>query len=188
MSTEQDLLSEYGAETNPARKWYWVLLGGLISVGLGVIVIAWPSRTLLVLVVLAGVQLLAIGIFRMFFALGESSEGTWVLFLVGVLGIIAGIFVMRRPSRAIEIFVIVVGLFWILSGLVDAYQGIRDKDPDFAFVNVAGGVITAVGGVILLLWPDITLLVIALVIGLTLIASGLVQMVLSLRLRSAQTA
>ena len=153
------------------------------------IVIAWPSRTLLVLVVLAGVQLLAIGIYRMFFALGESdSEGTWVFFLVGVLGIIAGIFVMRRPSRAIEIFVIVVGLFWILSGLVDAYQGIRDKDPDFAFVNLAGGVITAVGGVILLLWPDITLLVIAIVIGLTLISSGLVQMVLSLRLRSAQTA
>ena len=181
------MLSQYGPETNPARRWYWVLVGGLISVGLGVVVIAWPGRTLLVLVVLAGVQLLVVGMFRMFFALGErSGEGTWVLFLVGVLSVVAGIFVMRRPSRTIEILVVVVGLFWVLSGLVDAYQGIRDNDPDYASVGVAGGVITAIGGAILLFWPDVTLLVLAAVIGLTLIVSGLIQAVLSLRLRSAQ--
>ena len=187
MSNERDVLSQYAPPTNPARSWGWVLVAGLISVALGVIVMAWPDRTLLVLVVLAGIQLLIVGIFRMLFALGErSGEGTWVLFLIGVLGVIAGTFVMRQPSRTIQIFVVVVGLYWLLSGLIDVYQGIRDRDPTYAFVGIAGGVVTAIGGVVLLLWPDVTLLVLAVIVGLTLIASGVVQVALALRLRTAQ--
>jgi uncharacterized membrane protein HdeD (DUF308 family) len=185
VSNEQDVLSQYAPATNPARSWGWVLLGGLISIALGVIVMAWPDRTLLVLVVIAGIQLLVAGVFRMLFALGErSGEGTWVLFLIGVLGIIAGTFVMRQPSRTIQVFVVVVGLYWLLSGLIDIYQGIRDRNPDYAFVGIAGGVVTALGGVILLLWPDVTLLVLAVIVGLTLIVTGVVQAALALRLRA----
>jgi hypothetical protein len=187
MSSEQGTtMSEMSPATNPMRRWPALLFGGLFSLILGVVVIAWPDRTLLVLVVLIGIQLMLVGLLRLVFSVADgSTEGGGMVFLVGLLGIIAGLFVVREPSRTLEILVTVVGLYWLLTGLVDVFRSIGEKNKDYAMASMAGGVITAIGGAVVLFWPGVTLQVLAIIVGLTMIISGLVQVGLSLQMRKA---
>jgi len=186
MTSEQSILSGASPANNPMRKWPAVLFGGLFSLVLGVVVIAWPDRTLLVLVVLIGIQLMLVGLLRLVFSVADgSSEGGGLVFLVGLLGIVAGLFVVREPSRTLEILVTVVGLYWLLTGLIDVFGSMREGNKDYAMASMAGGVITAIGGAVVLFWPGVTLQVLAIIVGLTMIISGLVQVGLSLQMRKA---
>ncbi|MGI9646936.1 MAG: HdeD family acid-resistance protein [Acidimicrobiia bacterium] len=188
MSNEQasSAMSEMSPATNPLRKWPAVFFGGLFSLILGVVVIAWPDRTLLVLVVLIGIQLMLVGLLRLVFSVADgNTQGGGMVFLVGLLGIVAGLFVVRQPSRTLEILVTVVGLYWLLTGLVDVFRSIGERDRDYAMASMAAGVVTAIGGAVVLFWPGVTLQVLAIIVGLTMIISGLVQVGLSMQMRKA---
>ena len=186
MSSERagSTFAEMRPETNPMRKWPAVFFGGLFSLILGVVVIAWPDRTLLVLVVLIGIQLILVGLLRLVFSVADgSAQGGGLVVRGGLLGVVAGLFVVREPSRTLEILVTVVGLYWLLTGLVDVFGSMREGDRTYAMASMAGGVITAIGGAIVLFWPGVTLQVLAIIVGLTMIISGLVQVGLSLQMR-----
>src|SRR5690349_3517329 len=47
-----------------SRHWGWMMAFGIISLLAGVAVLAWPGRTLIVVAVLLGIQLVVTGIFR----------------------------------------------------------------------------------------------------------------------------
>jgi uncharacterized membrane protein HdeD (DUF308 family) len=70
-----DLLAGIG------RHWGWVLTFGIITLLAGVLVVIWPGRTIEVIAVLFGIQLIVAGIFRFVaaFAADEESGGTRVL-------------------------------------------------------------------------------------------------------------
>ena len=77
-----------------ARHWEWVLAFGLISAVVGLLVLAWPGRTVVVLAVLFGIQLIVAGIFRFVAALAshDATGGVRVLFAVlGVLSLVVGL-------------------------------------------------------------------------------------------------
>ena len=46
------------------RHWGWIMAFGVLTLLAGVAVLAWPGRTLVVIAVLFGVQLIVTGIFR----------------------------------------------------------------------------------------------------------------------------
>jgi uncharacterized membrane protein HdeD (DUF308 family) len=66
----------------------------------GLFVLAWPDRTIQVIAVLFGLQLVVAGIFRFVAALATDDEsgGTRVLLaLLGVLSFIVGLYALRNP-------------------------------------------------------------------------------------------
>lgn len=46
------------------RSWWLLLLGGLISVGVGVIALVWPAVTIVVVAILFAIYLIISGIFE----------------------------------------------------------------------------------------------------------------------------
>jgi uncharacterized membrane protein HdeD (DUF308 family) len=54
------------------RHWGWVLAFGIITLVIGIVALVWPGRTLLVVAVLFGIQLIVMGIFR--FVAAFASE------------------------------------------------------------------------------------------------------------------
>ena len=60
------------------RHWGWMMAFGIISLLAGVAVLAWPGRTLIVVAVLFGIQLVVTGIFRFVaaFASEDLTGGT----------------------------------------------------------------------------------------------------------------
>ena len=55
------------------RHWGWVLAFGVITLLTGIAALAWPGRTLVVVAVLFGVQLIVMGIFRFAGALASDD-------------------------------------------------------------------------------------------------------------------
>ena len=81
------------------RHWGWVLAFGIVTLLAGLLALAWPGRTIVVIAVLFGIQLVVAGVFRFVAALASDDEsgGTRVLLaLLGVLSFIVGLYALRN--------------------------------------------------------------------------------------------
>lgn len=164
--------------------WWLVAFSGLSSMVLGVMLLAWPGRTLVVITVVVGIQLLVFGIGRLggaLFGSGRSQRG--MLLLSGLGGILVGLLALFRPNRTIEFLVILLGLYWVLSGLADIVSGFVDRDHPGRISAVLFGTLSAAAGLVALFWSGPTQLVLAVVAGINLIAGGLTQIAMGFRLR-----
>src|SRR5690242_1270178 len=78
----------------------WALAFGIISAVAGLLVLMWPGKTLIVVAVLVGVELIVAGIFRFVEAIafgGDESGGARVLLaILGVLSLIVGLYAVRH--------------------------------------------------------------------------------------------
>lgn len=58
-----------GALSLRVEGWGWLLFGGVLSVGVGVLALAWPGATILVLALLLGIRMLLFGVSEIMFGL-----------------------------------------------------------------------------------------------------------------------
>src|SRR3954462_15313177 len=63
-------------------SWHTTLIVGLVTLALGIVIVAWPGATVGVIAVLFGIQLLLFGAFYIVrsIAAGDASGGARVLF------------------------------------------------------------------------------------------------------------
>ena len=172
---------------NELKSYWWLLLvSGVLSIFIGAALLLWPGKTLTVVGFLIGIWMLFFGIMRFLIALfGGDSEGRWVLAIVGVVGIVLGIVVMRNPSETIGIIVLIAAIFWIITGLVDVFRGIGDGALENRGWVIAGGVIAVAAGAVVLLWPAASVLVLAIIAGVFFIVDGIMQIIAGFQVKSA---
>ncbi|GJQ24123.1 MAG: DUF308 domain-containing protein [Planctomycetia bacterium] len=110
--------------------WWLLLLQGISALVLGLLLLTQPVSTVEVIVIFTGAYWLVSGIFaiiRIFTAAGRAHWG-WSL-LIGIIGILAGIFVLRNPLVSIvllpEVLVIVIAIQGILIGIFDVVRGFQ---------------------------------------------------------------
>jgi len=102
------------------------LLLGLVDVGAGVIALAWPGPTALVLVLLVGAWAMVGGLVEIYagFQVGESA-GTRALFVVsGLISIAFGIVLFARPVIGAVTLALLFGLFNLVFGFWALIEGI----------------------------------------------------------------
>jgi uncharacterized membrane protein HdeD (DUF308 family) len=98
-------------------------IAGVVGVAIGAMAVIWPGITGVVLAVLVGAWAVVTGLSDLWLA--TRQHGGWPLALIGALAIVAGLFVMVRPSAGALAIAWAIGLYAILSGvllLVAAYQ------------------------------------------------------------------
>jgi uncharacterized membrane protein HdeD (DUF308 family) len=103
------------------------LLLGLVDLAAGVVALAWPGPTALVLVLIVGVWAIAAGLTEFFaaFASGEPA-GTRVLFILGGLITVAfGVVLCARPGIGAVTLALLFGLFSLIAGIWMLVQGIE---------------------------------------------------------------
>jgi len=171
-----------------SKHWGVLLTFGILTAGLGAVIIAWPGKTVAVAAVLLGIALLISGIFSLVgsFTQPDQSTGSRVLMAMsGVLSIALAFIAFQGITQAVALLVIIVGIGWLVRGIMELIAGIQAKGvPGRSFV-IAGGVIAILAGAAVLVWPSITLTVLCWIFGLTLVLMGLLQIVASFELRSA---
>ena len=167
------------------RSWGWMLAFGILSVILGIMVMAWPDATVKVVAFLLGFELFIAGIYSLVRAFTPGGEGERVLLAVlGVLGILVGVLVLRNLFETVAILVLLLGLYWLIHGIIEFFVALFDRTPPGRWWVVFSGLLSFVAGVILLAWPAPTLLVIVWVIGLFLLIYGLMAIVAAFAARS----
>src|SRR5215217_9535895 len=104
------------------RRYGLVLIGaGALGVLAGILAIAYPDITLLALALIAGINLMLLGVMSLVDAFsGDGDTTTRVLAAVlGLLGIIGGLVVIRRPGESLLAILLVVGIWFVVTGLID---------------------------------------------------------------------
>ncbi len=187
-----------GMRTDPAdlvarvgRHWGWVLAFGIITVLIGIAALVWPGRTLVVVAVLFGIQLIVMGIFRFAAAIASDdlSGGRRVLLaLLGVLSLIIGLYAVRHIFITLLALALLLGIFWIVSGAVELFMALSHRELPHRVWNAVMGIISVLAGIVLLIYPGISLLVLAVVVSVWLLIFGAMEITLAFRIRSLTTA
>jgi uncharacterized membrane protein HdeD (DUF308 family) len=176
-----DMLARVG------RHWGWILGFGIVTLLTGIAALAWPGRTLIVVAVLFGIQLIVMGIFRFAsaFASDDLTGGTRVLLAVlGVLSLIIGLYAVRHILVTLLALALLLGIFWVVSGIVELFTALSHRQMRGRGWNAVMGILSVLSGIVVLAYPGISLLVLALVLSIWLLVFGAMQITLAFRIRS----
>jgi uncharacterized membrane protein HdeD (DUF308 family) len=169
------------------RHWGWMMAFGVVTLLAGVAVLAWPGRTLVVIAVLFGVQLIVTGIFRFVAAFASddlTGGGRVLLAVLGVLSLIIGLYAVRHVLITLLALALLLGIFWIVNGAVELFMALSRPELENRGWTAVMGVFSVFAGVVVLAYPGISLLVLAVVLSVWLLVYGVMEIILAFRLRS----
>jgi uncharacterized membrane protein HdeD (DUF308 family) len=106
----------------------------------------------------------------------EFTWGWWLLLLVGLLSIAAGVIVLLKPSDSLATLAVIVGIFLLADGMLELISSFSRRTSNRGMVALFG-VLTAVIGVLLIRHPIGGVAAVALLIGIWLIAAGVIRIV-----------
>lgn len=164
------------------NAWLFWLIGGAISTIVGMWLLLNPRMTVGILVVLFGIGLIVNGISDL--AMAGDHPIPALSYVVSILFVIAGIILIFNRSTGASTLALIVGLSILITGVGDVVVAFMARDEVEHWLLVAFlGACGIVVGVMSLSWPKATLFVLAILVGVRLLVSGLVHMGIGLRLR-----
>lgn len=181
-SDPEDALKQLGG------SWRWALGFALATLIPGILVLVWPDETLHILAVIIGLQLLVAGGFRFVTAFSHSDDrgGSRLAgILISMLAFLAGVLVLRHPMQTIGALSLIVGVFWLLTGVLTAYVAIADRALVHRGLLFALGALGAVAGIVVLSFPVDSAVALTRLLGLWLVLLGVFEVVMAFALRSA---
>lgn len=179
-SSPQDALMAFG------KKWWLLLILGVLSMVVGVMALNNPVSATATLVLLFGIWLLFSGIGTIIRALADDTEGSGkVLMLIsGSLSIIlAVIFFNGGIVKDAQLAAIFMGITFIFRGMAELVAGLASKGVPGRGWAIFMGIITLIAGVITINNPIASLITITQVMSFFLIILGVMEIVASFQLR-----
>jgi uncharacterized membrane protein HdeD (DUF308 family) len=174
-----------GSEARVWESWWMPAAAGALSVIAGIVAIVWPGITLLALALITGINMVILGAFLLGDAIADDDRGDRTLRVVlGVVGIIAGLIVVRRPGETLLVLIMAAGIWLVLSGAVDAIRGILVAEQ--RALRIVGGLIDIALGIAILALPELSLATVAVLVGIGFIVRGVLLLLAGWRLRSAR--
>ncbi|MFE9423607.1 HdeD family acid-resistance protein [Kitasatospora sp. NPDC006697] len=167
--------------------WHTALVLGLLAVALGVVVLAWPDRTLEVIGVLFGVYLVISGILQIVLASTvHVSTGLRVLgFISGALSLLLGLLCFRGAYQSVLLLSLWIGIGLLFRGVTGTVAALDQPSsaPGRGW-QVFLGIVTALAGTILLVDPFSSIFALAVMAGIWLVLIGVVEIAHAITLRS----
>jgi uncharacterized membrane protein HdeD (DUF308 family) len=168
------------------RSWTWLLGSAVATLVPGVLVLVWPEATLHVLAVLIGLYLLVTGAFRFVAVFGRKEHGERLPgLLAAVLYVLAGVLCLRNPLQTIAALSLIVGVVWLVSGILTLYTAIATQDMPHRGVILGAAVLGIVAGIVVLALPTESARALTRLLGLWLVLLGLAEAAVALGWRAA---
>lgn len=167
------------------RKWWVLLVRGVIGVLIGILAFARPGLAVLSIVLSWTVFAEANGIAALVLALTgyHPSHSRWPLTIAAIVGVVAGLVTFAAPGLGVALLMVVAvwtigrGLFQIVTAL--ELRGIIER----GWLTIAGGTVSVIFGVMILAHPIFGVGTLAYLIGCYASAAGLLEIALSFRAR-----
>jgi len=149
----------------------WFLIGvGVLTLAVGVFFVASPDETLKVFTVLGGILLLVDGLLAIIGALVGVSESRGLLAMVGVLSLIAGLVLIKKPFQTLLVLVVILGVWLVVAGIATFVSAFSRREGRGANILVA--IVDVIAGIVILSWPKPSLATLAVIFGIVLIIRG----------------
>jgi uncharacterized membrane protein HdeD (DUF308 family) len=167
------------------RPWKALYIAAAVTFVFGLIVLVWPGATLVVLAVLFGCYMVITGVLGLVEGLSEHQADGFTragYIVLGVLGIVLGLFCLRRIDVTVLVLAFLLSVFWIMRGVVDLSIAIQRRDGYSNGLRAFTGVLSLIAGILVLFWPGITLYTLLVFAGAWLMVYGLTLGYLGYRL------
>lgn len=169
------------------RSWGWVLTFGIATLILGIIVTIHPKNSVYVVAVVLAIWLILAGVFRIVAAIAdhEDSGGTrWLIALLGLVSILFGLLVFHHTWETVAVVGFIVGLFWVIAGIGDFVAAYVHRDAGGRALLIVAGIFGVVVGTLALVYPGLSLTIIAFLFGLWLVLYGIIEIGVSIQLKN----
>jgi uncharacterized membrane protein HdeD (DUF308 family) len=167
------------------KNWSWLALRGVAALIFGLLAIVWPSLTLTVLVMFYGAFALADGVFALIAAFrGGPMAPRWWLALVGVCGIAIGLLTFFWPGITALVLIYFIACWAVITGVMTIVGAVRlRKEIPNEWLLIAGGSLSIVFGLMLVVRPGQGALALTFAIGAYAALFGVLLISFALRLR-----
>ena len=157
------------------------LVLGALNLVLGVTVLIWPGDSIVVASFVFGAYLLVSGIAQAIaaFAVDMSLGSRVVFFLSGALSVVLGYLAFRdfNNGAAVWMLAIWIGVGFIMQGVAATVLAIDVPALPQRGWYIFVGILTVIAGVVTLVWPISSIVVLAITAGTWLVFIGITQVV-----------
>jgi uncharacterized membrane protein HdeD (DUF308 family) len=159
------------------RNWWVLLFAGILSLAVGVVALVWPGKTVLVVAIVFAIWLIVSGIFSLVrgFAHGLTGGMRALFIITGILSLVLGIFAIRGEFQELYILSLFIGIGFLFRGFASLFLGFENKEGRGS--NIFFGIVMIIGGVVVLVWPGISLVTLTWVVGIWLIIIGIYEII-----------
>jgi uncharacterized membrane protein HdeD (DUF308 family) len=106
----------------------------------------------------------------------QPGWAAWLVMFLGALCAVAGIIVLAKPADSLETLAVIVGVFMLVDGIIEIALSLSRHTEGRGLVALVG-VLNAVIGVLLIRHPIGGVAAVALLIGIWLVAIGVVRFI-----------
>lgn len=186
MSEEAETLidNEHRDALELSQGWWLLVIVGIASLVAGAILVAKPSNSLATLAVVFGIFLVIDGVIELISSFGHSVENRGLAAVIGILGIVIGIILIRHPTHAVTAIGLLIGIWLVATGAVSLARAIATGSWGLLWLLIA--ILKIAVGIAIIAEPHIGYATLAVLSGIWLIVNGISAIVLGLGLRSVR--
>jgi uncharacterized membrane protein HdeD (DUF308 family) len=175
-----------GAELEHLRKnWAWLLVLGILLILVGLMAISSAFSATLATILVMGTFLLIGGGVEIANALwARRWRGFWMHLLAGVLYVVLGFMLVRRPLSSAAAFTLMLAAAFMIGGLFRIIISVVERFHGWVWVFVNGIVTLVLGILIWQEWPETAFWVIGLFVGIDMLFAGWSLVMTALAVRS----
>lgn len=154
-------------------SWQLAVTAGVIAIVLGVLVLAWPGETVVVVAALFAAYLLIYGIFQLAATFGPHVPGPMraLSFLSGAVSILLGLICLRGAAESILLLAFWIGIGWLLRGFSLLTQALAFDMPGRGW-QVFLSVMTILAGIVTIVSPIASIVALTVLTGIWLFVIG----------------
>jgi uncharacterized membrane protein HdeD (DUF308 family) len=178
------VMTNVASQPQQSSIWWVFLLQGFAGLILGLMLLTEPGATIVALTTLLGFYWLIMGVLALVQVfVDRSTPWIWSL-LTGIVGILAGIFVLRHPVFAAltvpTVLVIVLGVQGLVMGVFEIIGGLKGG----GIGSFTLGAINSLVGLLLLSSPIAAALAVPAIFGVLLLIQGVGLIILAFSVRT----
>lgn len=166
------------------ENWQWFLAFGLSLVFLGMIAVGAATFTTFLSIYLIGILLLAGGIAKVIYSFWSKDwGGFFISLLVGLLYAVTGGIFLARPIQSAAGLTLLIGSLFVVSGSFKIVSSLVARFANWGWLLFSGIISLVLGVLVLSEWPEASLWIIGLFVGIDMIIYGWTWVILSIRAR-----
>jgi uncharacterized membrane protein HdeD (DUF308 family) len=168
-------------------NWLTFLINGILALIIGLLLLFVPGETILtltryfaILLMIAGVVLLIIAIRNI------RTDQPYILLLTEALAaLLIGILLLVYTRQSLEFFVILLGIWALIIGIVQVILSMKFKDKisNYSLLMI-NGFLTALLGILLFLNPFGAVKIIAVLVGILALGVGILLIYFAFRVKN----
>ncbi len=107
----------------------WAVITGVLSIGVGILIMVWPNASLHVIAVIIGVWILFVGIIEIVGAVANHrTMPMWgVMLVAGIVTTAIGVWALRQPGMTLAVLIVLVGIWAIIVGTIEIIASFEMK-------------------------------------------------------------